>query len=124
MQDPRDVGLEIELNGEPFVSTRYNTTLFTHWGKVMLKGFELEASNFDHIFFQISEDEDNPSETYLFRDHPSFKKLAKICLKYSFPMVVNRVNVAECDIRAWENTQFSDLSNAEEILKGWSRHIE
>lgn len=105
-----DKGLELNLNGERFVATRYNTTLFTFFGRVILRDFELEAENFNHIFLQTSEDDQEPRGGYVFFDHPSYPDLAAFALENMFPQVLNQTHIPECDVRAWETHNFKDLS--------------
>lgn len=119
-ESPRDAGLEINMNGEDFVLTRYNTTLYSFWGRVILRDYELEASNFNHVFIRTSnEDDEIVKGGYLFQDHPMFKKIAKFAFKNSFPVVANMIYVPECDIKSWESTQFSDLTHMDIVPENW-----
>jgi len=119
-EENKDVGLEIKLNGEGFLLTRYNTTLFTFWGRVILRDYELDAKNFDHVFIQTSdEDAEQLRGAYLFRYHPMFKKLAKFAIEHNFPRVINQVNIPECDVRAFEQNSFGDLATTETVPEDW-----
>jgi len=119
-EENEDVGLEINLNGEEFVLTRYNTTLFTFWGRVMLRDYELDAKNFDHVFIRTSdEDAERLRGGYLFRHHPMFKKLAKLATEHAFPGVLNQTDIPECDVRAYEDYAFGDLASTDTVPEDW-----
>jgi len=119
-EENEDVGLEINLNGEEFVLTRYNTTLFTFWGRVMLRDYELDAKNFDHVFIQTSdEDAKRVSGGYLFRRHPMFKELAKFATEHAFPGVLNQTHIPKCDVRAFEKEAFGDLATTDTVPEDW-----
>jgi len=120
-KENKDAGLEINLNGEEFVLTRYNTTLFTFWGRVILRDYELDAKNFDHVFIQTgdSENEGQVSGGYLFRNHPMFKKLSKFIIQNNFPAFVHQSNIPECDVRAYEDYAFGDLASTDMVPEDW-----
>lgn len=120
MANNKDVGLEVSLNGEDRTLTRYNTTLFSFWGRVVLRGFELDATNFNHIFIQTSDTEGSSVQgAFLFNNHPVYKKIADFAIKHDFPAVLNRTEIPECDVRAFENTMFGDLTKTDGVPKEW-----
>lgn len=119
-EENKDVGLEIKLNGEGFLLTRYNTTLFTFWGRVILRDYELDAKNFDHVFIQTSDENAEPiMGAYLFRHHPMFKKLVKFIVQNNFPAVVHQPYIPECDVRAYEDYAFGDLTRTDTVPEDW-----
>ena len=119
-EENKDVGLEISLNGEDFILTRYNTTLFSFWGRVILRDYELDANNFNHVFIRTSgEDESEVHGGYLFHEHPMFKKIAKFAVQHNFPTVANQIVVPECDVRAFEQTMFGDLASTDTVPDSW-----
>lgn len=120
MEEQRDVGIDIELNGEEFTLTRYNTTIYTFWGRTTIEGMEMAAGNVDHIYIQTSEGETETHGGYLFKGHPSYKDLLKVLLKHHFPGVLYAPRVPEGDMLAWMKSNFGDLHDATGIPEGWS----
>lgn len=120
MEEPRDVGIAIEMNGSDFMLTRYNTTVYTFWGKVMVGGMEMAANNLNHIYIQTSEEADVTHGGYLFKDHPAYKEILKACLKYKFPSVLYAPRVPEGDMQAWEKSAFGDIRETEGVPESWN----
>jgi hypothetical protein len=102
--------LELRLNGKEILLTRYNTTLFTHFGRVLLRGLELDAKNFDHVFIRTSdEDDENLRGARVWRGLDAYKPIAKFCIQHKFPIVGNSTDVGESDVAAWELMNFADV---------------
>lgn len=97
---------ELELNGNTFEATRLNTSHYTHYGRVMLRGYEMDAKNFDHVFFQTEQREDRRVGGFLFRGHPAYKKVVRLIRELNYPQVLNQTCVANGDVVAWENETF------------------
>lgn len=117
-----DNGLEVNLNGENFVLTRYNTTLYTFWGRVILRDYELDASNFDHLFLRTSEEDDEQVKGgYLFRHHPAFEGISKFAIENSFPAITDMTYIPECDVRAFEDSAFGDLVKTDTVPEEWEQ---
>lgn len=115
-----DKSMDINLNGEKFTLTRYNTTLYTFWGRVILRDYELQADNFDHVFMRLSEETaEKEYGAFLFKDNPLFAKISQFILENHFPVVANDTHIPESDVNAWESTMFHDLSAANEVPKDW-----
>jgi len=113
MENNEDASLEVSVNGEPMQLTRENTTLYTFFGRVMIEGMEMDASNFNHVFVRLSDpdDEENVSGGFIFPQNPGFKTVAAFCLRHNFPAVLNALYLPGSDIDAWNRTTFSDLPN-------------
>jgi hypothetical protein len=76
-----------------FNSTPENTTLFTHLGRLAM---------YDHIFLQTgSEDNDIILGTYVFNTHSSFEGMADFMMDNHYPMILNKLEAADCDVQAF-----------------------
>ena len=116
-----DAEMIVSLNGEDFALTRHNTTLYSFWGRVTIKDYELDASTFNHIYVQTSDtyDESENKGGYLFSTNPAYKKIAKFAIKNYFPYIAYMTEVPEIDIKSWEKITFEDLNSAIRIPDGW-----
>lgn len=122
MPEPEEpeILLEITLNGEPYEATRFNTTLYTFYGRVALRGMELDAQNFDHVFFQMGDaSADSVLGGYLFRNQEIFEDLAEFITDNHWPSVLNQTVIPDCDVRAFESSMFGDLAKTNEVPGEW-----
>lgn len=111
----------IDMGGEDFTLNRYNTTLFTFWGRVTLRDYEMDAKNFNHVFIRLTPDEVEPPQgVFVFNDHPMFQRLFDIVFEHNYPRYLDSTFVAEGDVRAWERHMFGDLEETEGVPKQWS----
>ena len=94
-------------DGNEFECTPDNTTLFTFLGKTALGGISIDSGRFNHVFFQTGEeDEETMTGTYMFRtdrNEETFDTVVSHIAEFDYPMVLNRREVPECDIRAYNN---------------------
>lgn len=106
--------LNLMLGSEEFESTPFNTTLFTHLGRLAM---------YDHIFFQSEEQDDEEkvmTGSYLFRQHPSFPKIANFMARNNFPMVLNKVEAADCDVAAFDRMIAQNMGDTDTIPEEWT----
>ena len=102
----------LKAGGEEWECNRDNTSLFTFMGKVTLRGMELDAENFNHVFHVYGEDDEgNSLGLYIFQHNPGFLALYNFLLRNSYPAHLNLREVAQCDQDAWENSTFKDLAD-------------
>lgn len=103
----RDPGLKITIGNEEFEATPYNTTLFTFLGRIAIKDMEYDSSRFDHIFLQRGDvDSETISGAYIFKTSETLETFDAIKAhleSHSFPMMLNRRGVPECDVTAYFN---------------------
>lgn len=107
-QEPR---LEITMNGERFVATRENTSLFTFLG---------ELAVYDHIFIQTGEEDDTVmTGGYLFKNQEVWHEMAGFLFENLYPMHLNLPEVADCDRRAFEATMYPDIRSEDTFPQDW-----
>lgn len=97
-------------DGTVFEAIRENTTLFTHLGRLAC---------YDHVFIHTNVDQDTDEQmvgTYVFRQHEAFGEMEEYMFENDYPMVLNKLQVAECDINAWNNMIAREI---ESNLEGW-----
>lgn len=104
----KDVALELIINGEEFLATRHNTSLFTFLG---------ELSCYDHVF--ILKDEETGEGGYLFKNQTVFNDLGAFIVAHSFPMHLNMTEVAECDQDAFNGTFYRDIRSNRSFPPEW-----
>lgn len=99
--------LHLNLGGEDFESTPENTTLFTFLGTTALNGAIVNNAQFNHVFFQKGNEDDNTLVgSYMFRtinNEGVFDTIMTHIASEDYPMVLNRRDVPECDITAYNN---------------------
>lgn len=80
--------------GREFDSTPLNTTLFTYLGRLAC---------YDHVFIQTGDEDDATMVgTYVFNTHPVYPEMTQFMLENNYPMVLNRIEVPDCDVDAWQ----------------------
>lgn len=87
----------IGADGTTFEAVRENTTLFTHLGRLAC---------FDHVFIHTHlefDDDEQVVGTYVFRENDQFAEMENYMFENDYPMILNRLVVADCDRLAWEN---------------------
>lgn len=96
-----------------FESTPFNTTLFTYLGRLAC---------YDHVFIQTGDENDTTMVgTYVFNTHPVYPDMSAFMIEHDFPLMLNRVEVPDCDVEAWQRMvaqQVDDLDQG--IPEGWS----
>jgi len=103
--------LDLTLGGEEFRMTRENTSLFTFLG---------ESAMYNHIFFQKERlDGNRIAGTYLFRPNPNFTKLRAFMEEHHYPMHINLLQPAQCDLDAFNAHYFKDLNDISYIPDEW-----
>lgn len=106
----QDPGLPLEFNQEPFEATRHNTTIFTYFGQLAM---------YNHVFVQTRAEEQSMIGAYVFCDHPAFQYITSHAMEYDWPMVLNRNEVPECDMTAWDNAHLGDLRGTDSFPDEW-----
>lgn len=113
-QEPQDYGLEALVNGEPILLTRHNTTLYTFFGRVILEEMEMDAANFNHVFVQLGEPNEEGAIPggFIFQNNPGYRKVSSFILKHNFPANLNSMLIPQSDIDAWNRQSFGDLPDS------------
>jgi hypothetical protein len=105
----------LNINGEPYNANRKNTTLFTFAGSLAI---------YDHVFCVLGEEEaaDTYRGCYIFKiaQEKLYGTLGKFIVDNNFPQILNRNEVPECDITAWENRMFNDLRHESGVPEPWN----
>lgn len=99
--------LHILLSGNEFEATPDNTTLFTFLGRAAINGIDFDLSRANHVFFHTGgTDEQTMTGSYMFRtdsNADSFDTITSHMAEHSYPMVLNRRELPECDYNAYMN---------------------
>lgn len=82
-------------DGEKFLMTRENTSLFTFMGNLATR---------NHVFMALGYDEerDEGSCMYVFSFNPNYAPLAKFLAQHNFPAHLNLTEVSDTDERAFQ----------------------
>lgn len=107
-----DPTLKLNIEGKPFESNRTNTTIFTFVGQLAM---------FNHVFVQTGEDENNMVGAYVFCDNPAFQPITEHASTNSWPMILNRNEVPECDVNVWERSHLEDIRSFESYPEDWDK---
>jgi hypothetical protein len=86
---------------------RENSALFTHLGNLAM---------YDHVF--VLTNEEASTGAYIFRHSPVFERLAAYMVSELFPQHLNRVDVAECDMQAFEAVLKQEVPD--ELPEDWN----
>ncbi len=97
--------LRVNLGGNEFESTPYNTTLFTFLGKAAINGVDFDISRVNHVFFESGNTEENTVQgSYLFRTESTaevYDTIVQFMADNDWPMVINRRDLPQCDYDAY-----------------------
>ena len=102
--------MKIRINGEKFKPTPENTTLYTFAGQAM----------FNHVFLQLNKEGEEASGAYVFAPSEAFNALARLVIEKDYPMVLNMLEVPECDEDAFIRVNIADLLNEPGVPEGWN----
>lgn len=96
-----------------FDATPLNTTLFTYLGRLAC---------YDHVFIQTGdEDPRTMIGTYVFNTHPVFPDMTEFMVEHNFPMILNRIEVPDCDVEAWQRMVAQHADDLDQgIPEGWA----
>lgn len=83
-----EVGLEIRFDGEPYLATRENTILFTHFG---------ELAVYDHVYMIPVEGFDGLLGGYMWSDHQHYAAVEGFVRVHNFMQHLNLSKVADND---------------------------
>lgn len=108
---------EIDLNAHLTLSTsagekrldRYNSALYTFIG---------DNAMYDHVFFQQEGSEDSFG-TYIFRFNPAYARIRTYMTREHFPTHRNGVEVAECDVDAYNSAVERLVEPFDAIPEDW-----
>jgi len=84
-------------------------------------GFLGALSIYDHIFY-VPEDQEETEDTtctYIFKDVDGYDKFLAYLLDNYYEAHLNLVEVAECDVEAWENHTFKDVRGEASFPQKW-----
>lgn len=83
-------------DGREIVANRYNTTLFTFFGKLATRS---------HVFIETDRDENNTlSGYYIFAHNNIYQALLERIAAYDYPMELNKTIVPDCDEAAFQRS--------------------
>lgn len=89
-------GLIIEVGGEPFEITRYNTHLYTFLGHLATR---------NHIFITTNDDEEAVEGVYLWQTfhQEAYDRIHTHIQEHKYAQFLNLYEISEADERAYEN---------------------
>lgn len=93
-----------------FDATPLNTTLFTHLGRLAM---------WDHVFMQTGEEDEMMVGSYVFRSADVFDELAAFIAENNYPMVLNKIEVSECDQVAFDRMLAQNSGDLDTIPDEW-----
>lgn len=111
METPNEPALEVTMNGERFLATRENTTLFQFFGHLAV---------YDHVFIQTSFEDSTPKGAYLFRNQEVWGDLVDFIVTNEYPQHVCLREVAQCDVDAFERTMYGDVRGLPSFPQEWA----
>ena len=104
--------LELNIGDTTFEMTRLNSSLFTFLG---------EAAIYNHVFLVHEQEETRAVGTYVWSHHEAYNGLAGFIVEHSFPMHLNMLQVADCDVDAYDNAIASQMSDVgDSFPEDWS----
>ena len=104
--------MKLQLPSGEFRATPENTTLFTFLGRLAC---------YDHIFLQTGdEDERTITGTYVFNQHSVFEEMAAFVVEHDYPMVLNRIEVPDCDLNAFNSMIHQNTNDIDHVPDDWS----
>ena len=110
--------MRISMNGEPFIITRFNTSIYTFWGMVTLSGgYEIDGEFLDHAFIMVQEEPLRGA--FLFEGHILFEKVFNFAVEHDFPAYTNQVEATDNDIMAYERFMFGDFRKMDHLPEKW-----
>ena len=111
MENSPEPAMNLRINGAEFKATRDNTSLFTFFGRRAL---------YDHIFIQTgSEDNSTVYGAYIFSNAEGYVDMVDYMVTNEYPQHVALREVAECDIKAFDQSQLGDLRETDTIPEDW-----
>lgn len=90
--------------------TRYNSALYT---------FLADNAMYDHVFFQDEGSNEDTFGTYVFRFNPAFARIKTFMVKEHFPAHRNSVEVAQCDMDAYDSAVDRMIEPFDAIPPDW-----
>lgn len=111
MENSKEPALEIDMNGEKFIATRDNTTLFQFFGHLAI---------YDHVFIEMGMEESTPIGAYLFKTQEVWDELVDFMVTNEFPQHVALRDVGQCDVDAFERTMFTDVRHNATFPPEWA----
>lgn len=87
-----DDNLILNSGGNEYLLTPENATLFTHIGDLAI---------YDHVFMELSRDEERAEGVYFFAHVLSFDSIKRHLIEHNFTQHLNLRSVAECDQEAF-----------------------
>lgn len=103
--------LALQINGEEVIAHRWNTSLFTYIG---------ELAAYNHIFVAQEDEEDGAQiGHYIFNSNDQFKTILQFIRTSYFPVHLNLIEVAECDVSAFEGHHYRDVRREDSFPESW-----
>lgn len=102
-------GLIIQLEGDDFELTRYNTQLYTFFGRIAIK---------NHVFVITREDDETVAGVHIweaFQTEP-YTHIKQHIEKYKYPQYLNLTEIAECDELAFERALQRQIDCIEDFI--------
>lgn len=113
METPKNPALEITMNGEKFLATPENTTLFAFIG---------ELAVYDHVFIETGMTESTPTGAYLFKNQEAWDDIVDFMVTNDYTQHVNLREVAECDRDAFNRTFYEDVRHFASFPQEWAHN--
>lgn len=84
--------MKLSFGSREFEATPDNTSLFQFMGRLAC---------YNHVFMQTNEEDEEPTGTYVFNQHPVYPQMIEYMIANDYPMHLNLRQVAECDVNAF-----------------------
>lgn len=87
--------LNLSMGEKIFEMNRRNASLFTFIGKL---------ATHNHIFLVHEIEENRAFGTYVWSHHEAYEDLSNFLVEHDFPVHLNMLEVASCDLEAYDNS--------------------
>ena len=90
----------------------HNMSLFTFIG---------ENALYNHVFleFPVEDGQEETPVCYFFSNARDFENLRDIITHYNWPQHLNLTETAQCDLEAFEHSQYRDLRALDSLPEDW-----
>lgn len=109
--------LRLTLGNDDFEATPENTSLFTYVGVCAVH---------DHVFLELTHNEKQAFGRHIFRvlETEIYDHITKHIKRNHYPQHLNLLQVAQCDVDAFNMQAFKDLIVTDEVPEGWTDGTE
>lgn len=111
MSTEREPQIHLNLRGETVIATRENASLFMFLG---------DLAAYNHIFIAMDDSEEGRTlGNYIFSSSESYEPIMSFMAENAFPMHVNLLEVADCDVGAFDRHHYRDIRQTNTIPEDW-----